>query len=201
MALGDLTDFAAAARWIQVTLSDTIQDGDETQIVQDLITSASDFIKRWLGRDIVQTDYEDIRDGTGGRQLVFAAYPVTAVNLVKVDEVSVPLAASTISSGYSITDTRIVLRGQFLFWRGLSNVVLNYTAGYADNDIPPAISQACIEFVGQRWRERARVGIKQENIVGVDSHTYNVSALQPSTRAAVELYKAVAPVSPQLRRL
>lgn len=201
MALGDLANFDATARWIQVTLSDTIQNGDDTQTVQDLITSASDFIKKWLGRDIVQTDYEDIRDGTGGRQLVFAAFPVTSVSLVKVDEVAVPLAASSIASGYSFTGTRIILRGQFLFRRGLSNVVLHYTAGFGDNDIPPAISQACVEFVAQRWRERARIGIKQENIVGVDSHTYNVSDLQPATRTAVELFKAVAPVAPDLRRL
>jgi hypothetical protein len=200
MAVGDLANFDQAARWITVTFSDTIKDDDQ-QTVLDLITSASDFLKKWLGRDIVSTDYEDIRDGPGGRQLVFAAYPVTAVDLVMVDEVSIPLAASSIASGYSWTDTRIVLRGQFLFWRGLSNVVLHYTAGFDESNIPPAISQACVEFVAQRWRERARIGIKQENIVGVDSHTYNVSDLQPATRTAVNLYRTVAPVAAYLRRL
>jgi hypothetical protein len=185
---GDLTTFDAVFRWLRVTGI----PATDFEMLQDLITSASDFIHTWTNRFFPIADYEDIRDGTGTRNMVFANPPVLSVASINVDGVEIPPSPNTTAFGYVFTPTRISLRGYHFRQRPLNTVIV-YTAGYAQ--IPPMVSQACIELVGQQYRERARIGVKQEATVGVDSATYNVDDLQPHTLTALAQIRNVVPIS------
>ena len=83
-----------------------------------------------------------------------------------------------------------------------SNVAAQSAAGHDSAEIlQTVLAEACIELVAMQYRERARIGIKQENIVGVDSHTYNVDDIQPHTLTALRQLRAVAPITSDLQRL
>jgi hypothetical protein len=194
---GDLATFADVQDWLLTTPTQGLPP-DEFPLIQRLITNASGFIHSWLNRFIPLADYEDIRDGTNGQELMFGNFPVRSVSSVTIDNIDVPPCATTITPGYSFEEVRLVLRA-YRFSRGLQNVVIRYTAGYAP--IPGEINQACIELVAQRYRERSRVGVKQETIVGVDSYTYNNPDLLPSIATSLQQYRKVTSSVAWSRRL
>lgn len=196
MAFGDLTTFEAVQKWLEVNQGQL--PSSDWDLARDLITEVSDYIHAWLNRFIPVADYEEIRDGTGGAVLIFANFPVISVASVNVDTIEILPAATVITPGYSFNDAAVAIRGR-PFTRGMQNVVLRYTAGYAQ--IPRAIAQACTELVGQRYRERARVGVKQETIVGVDSYTYVTPAMIDSVETTLLQYRSVVPISTFSRRL
>lgn len=194
---GDLATFADVEDWLLTTPTQGLPAAD-FPLIQRLITNASGFIHSWLNRFIPLADYEDIRDGMNSHELLFANFPVLSVSSVNIDNVNIPPATTTISPGYAFEEMRLVLRA-YRFSRGLQNVVIRYTAGYAT--IPADINQACIELVTQRYRERSRVGVKQETIVGVDSYTYNNPDLLPGIATTLKQYRKVAPVTGYSHRL
>ncbi len=195
MAYGDLTTFDSLRQWLDVT---TAIPNNDIPMLEGLITSTSDWIHYWLNRFLPLADYEEIRDGQGGINMVVANYPVISVLSLLIDDREVPRAANVSGIGYRFNDTSIALRG-WRFTRDLQNIVIQYRAGFAR--IPPSASQACNELVTKQYRERARVGVKQETIVGVDSYTYNVQDLLPDTRSALMVLRNVVPISSSSRRL
>src|SRR4051794_13989211 len=86
-----------------------------------LVTAASLFIETWLDRPLLSQAYVETRDGGGGRVLVPANQPVTAVAALSIDGIALPAAPDAVSPGYSFSATRIVLAG-YSFCRGLGNV-------------------------------------------------------------------------------
>ncbi len=195
MAYGDLTTFDSLRQWLDVT---TAIPNNDIPMLEGLITSTSDWIHRWLNRFLPLADYEEIQNGQGGFTMVTANFPIISVLSLFIDDVEIPRAPSVRTIGYRFNDTAIVLRGS-RFTRDLQNVVVQYRAGFAR--IPPAASQACNELVTKQYRERARVGVKQETIVGVDSYTYNVQDLLPDTRSALLTLCNHTPVSASSHRL
>jgi hypothetical protein len=87
MAAGDLTTLADVKAWLNT--SGTFGTTDDA-ILSRLITAASSFLARYLGRDVVLTNYSELRDGLAGNTFVFANYPVTAVYGVDVGGVNIP---------------------------------------------------------------------------------------------------------------
>ncbi len=195
MAYGDLTTFESLRQWLDISVA--IPTSDFTML-EGMITSASDWIHNWMNRFFPLADYEEIRDGQGGFSMKTANYPVISVLSLFIDDREIPHAASVRAIGYRFNDTSVVLRG-WHFTRDLQNVVIQYRAGFAR--IPPSASQACNELVAKQYRERARIGVKQETIVGVDSYTYNVTDLLPDTRSALLVLRNVVPISSSSRRL
>jgi Phage gp6-like head-tail connector protein len=94
MAAGDLTTLADVKAWLNTT--GTFGSTDDA-ILTRLITAASSFIARWLGRDVVMTNYSELRDGLGGcsASFVFANFPVSQVYAVVVGGVAIPPIAQT----------------------------------------------------------------------------------------------------------
>jgi len=195
MAYGDLTTFNSLRQWLDVTTA--IPAGDNAML-EGMITSASDWIHNWMNRFFPLADYEEKRNGEGGVGMVVANYPVISVLSLFIDDREIPHAANLSAVGYRFNDTSIALRGH-RFTRDLLNVVIQYRAGFAR--IPPSVSQACNELVAKQYRERSRIGVKQETIVGVDSYTYNVTDLLPDTRSALLVLRNVVPISSSSRRL
>ncbi len=159
MAAGDLTTLANVKTWFSPPLTTT---GDDALLIR-LITAASQFIQSWLGRQIASQSYAEMRDGAGGRKLVFANAPVTAVTSLSVDGIAIPPASGPSAAGFVFSATTLYLQS-YLFSPGCQNVAVAYTAGYAVT--PPELEQACIELVALRYKERDRIGQVSKNLSG-----------------------------------
>ena len=198
MAYGELTTLDDVKAWLK-TGQGAFPASDDALLAR-LITAASRFIESWLGRRIALTDWQEVRDGTGGQRLALANVPVTEVLSLSLDGLAIPPADpdGSFSAGYVFTPTELALRG-YVFTRRPQNVVVTYTAGYAAT--PPDIAQACIELVCRRYKERARIGEVSRAIGGSETVTYARHDMSDDLRRLLSQYRAVTPVSGFARRL
>jgi hypothetical protein len=88
-----------------------------------------------------------------------------------------------------------VIRG-YAVPRKAGCVSLQYTAGYA---VPPAdLSQACIELVALRYRERGRIGEVAKAIGGGQTVSYSQKDMSDSIKSLIQQYRRVAPIAGSL---
>src|SRR5581483_411858 len=101
MAFGDLTTLGEVKGWLQ-TGQTAFPDTDDALLAR-LITAASQFIQRWLGRNITLADWYELRDGTGGQRLTFGNFPVCAVQSLSIDGFRIPPAPADggFAAGYT----------------------------------------------------------------------------------------------------
>jgi hypothetical protein len=202
MTFGDLTTLDAVKAWLQ-TGQNAFPDTDDA-LLTGLITAASGFIQSWLGRQIAPSDYQEVRDGTGGQRIAFANFPVTAMLALTIDGLAIPPAPANggfgggFTAGYVFTPTELALRG-YVFTRRAQNVIVTYTAGYAAT--PPDVAQACIELVCQRYRERTHIGEAARALGGNETVSYAQQDMSPDVKLLLSQYRLVAPVSGFVRQL
>ena len=190
MALGDLTTLAAVKAWLQTGQSAFPPTDDA--LFTNLITAASQYIQTWLNRQIALADYLEVRDGSGGRRMQFACFPVSAVLTLTIDGQDIPPATLDSVAGYSFSQTQLSVRG-CTFGCGTQNVVIVYTAGYAVT--PLEIAQACIELVALRYRERTRIGEVSKSLGGAETVTYSQKDLSDGIKTLLQQYRLVIPVA------
>ena len=83
----------------------------------------------------------------------------------------------------------IVLLFGHWFNRGLVNVSVSYTAGYA---APPAdVAEAVMELVGLRYRGRDRLGKVTESIGGMATTSYTQRDVSPFVASVVARYTRI----------
>lgn len=192
MAFGDLCALGDVTAWLQ-TGQNAFPSVDDALLTR-LIGAASRFIESWLGRPVLSADWIEIRDGTGGQRLTFANQPVTAVLSLAIDGLNIPAAPADggFGAGYVFSPTELVLRG-YVFTRRAHNVVVTYTAGYPN--VPPDITQACVELVCQRYRERTRIGEVSKAVMSGETVTFSQKDMSDDVKTLLSQYRAVAPVS------
>ncbi len=158
-APGDLTTLAAVKAWRSPPIATTADDAQVARI----ITAASAFIRRYLQRDLVSQSYGEVRNGTGGRELMLRHAPVTAIAALSIDGNEVPAAPDAVSPGYVLAGESgiLYLRG-YGFYRGVQNVAASYTAGFlisGEAQTVPAASPYQLECaaLAQLWAGDAGV--------------------------------------------
>jgi hypothetical protein len=167
----------------------SISSATDDALFDRLIDSASGYIQTWLNRSFAVATYTDTFNGTGHSTYMVSNFPINTITSVIVDTVSIPLATSTLASGYSFAPRKIVLRG-YAFNTGLLNCSVTYTAGFAT--VPPEIGQACIEMVANRYREKDRIGLISKGLSG-ESIAFSQKDFPDSTRTILNSYKKVIP--------
>jgi len=195
MAYGDLTTLADVKTWLQTSQSAFPPTDDA--LLSRLITAASQYIQTWLNRQIIQCDYIEVRDGTGGQRLQFARFPVCAVLSLTIDGIAIPPApppvpSTGLSAGYVFSPTQLAIRGYY-FTRRVQNVVITYSAGYAV--IPPDIAQACIELVALRYRERTRIGEISKSVGAGETVTYAQKDMSLPIATLLQQYRLITPIT------
>jgi len=169
----------------------------DDELLVRLIGSSSDFIESWLARSIALGNFQEMRDGPGGERpyrMQLAEYPIVSVQSLAIRGWSWGWGAPQVipqvdffsnGPGYFIEgDNSVILLG-YRFPRGVANVLIQYTAGYAS--IPADIQEACIKMVALQYKERTRLGIKTVNIGGVESVTYDTSMFSVRDMSDVEM--------------
>jgi hypothetical protein len=185
MAAGDLTTLAD----LQAFLS--LPAGQDTALLQTLITNSSTLIHGELTRYILSQSYTETRNGRGTYAMQTDGYPITAVAAVTVDGVAIPAAASATGSGYTYSTNAIYLRG-YTFSKGVQNVVLAYTAGLAT--VPGDIAQACIEIAATKYRRRLDLHVSGKTLGG-ETISFTMADIPASAKLALGNYQRIMPPS------
>ena len=134
MSAADLTTLANVKDWLNV------QGSTDDVRLQRLLTASSVFIQRWLNRWIASQSYSDVFDGQGNDMIIFPNYPVSSVQSLSIDTISIPASSDggILQSGYGFDSDRLWVigyqfgRNSFVndFLRGRGNVRCTYTAGF-----------------------------------------------------------------------
>lgn len=143
MAAGDLTTINNALAWINC------QSDDGFGTVQRLITVVSTMIKNNISRQILSATYTTVLDGRGRTRIMMPNTPITAVTSVTLTygpNANLIIPARTAGgSGYTFSDTCVYVDPPYLFEKGIQNVKIVYTGGYAT--VPGDIEQACLTWI------------------------------------------------------
>lgn len=130
MATADLTTLAAVKTYLGIT--DSTSDTELTA----LITQVSAAIRTDTSRDLVPvTQYTAILNGHDKNVVFLKNYPIISVASVNIDGNSIPVmpeASNSPGRGYAFDDDNVELRG-YIFRKGMKNVKIVYTAGFAVN--------------------------------------------------------------------
>ena len=127
----------------------------------------------------------------------FARFPVCAVQSLTIDGIVIPpappLVPSTgLTAGYVFSPTQLAIRGYY-FTRRVQNVVITYSAGFAET--PPDIAQACIELVALRYRERTRIGEISKSVGSGETVTYAQKDMSLPITTLLQQYRLITPIT------
>lgn len=188
----EFTTVANVKRTLRLSTADVLDDG----LIQDFTDAANDAIGNYLGRNILSASYTEVRDGTGTNTLVLANTPVTLVGAVTITSprsfAAAPLNSTPLVSGvdYAWTSSAIKLYcGQFP--RGVANVTVVYTAGYAT--VPKDLTHAATKWAALRYRENVRLGQSQTTLQG-QTTAFDLDEFPPDILGIVSRYQSKIPL-------
>lgn len=164
-----------------------INSSADDVLIGSLVTAASAYIETWISRRFDIQNYTDLFNGYGGNSWVLRNYPVVSITSVTVNGSSISRSVSISSPGFDSDDISVVLRG-YTFCRGQLNCAIEYMGGYT---VPPdEISQACIELVAARYKEKDRIGLVSKALAG-ETTSYSQRDMPASVKAILNNYKKV----------
>lgn len=159
-------------------------------LLQQYVTAACQTVESWLGRIIGSNTYTKVLNGNGHRSAFLGQFPITAVSAVVVDGVSIPADPAATGYGYVFDELAIYLRG-CAFSKGVQNISITYTAGYAT--IPTDISESVDEIVILNYNRRSHVDTSSKSLAG-ETVSYIQADMPKSAMSRLNNYKLVVPV-------
>lgn len=201
--MADLITLAQAGNWLSLTEAQFTSDPN----LPGLISAFSQFFLTLISRDnILETSYTERRNGTGTNSLGLINTPIIAVTSVVVNNVAVPASPDGVQWGYVADLNTIQLIGGYgrhfpvspgigvgypaVFWKGVGNVFVQYTAGYVT--APLDVQQAVMEMVGWAYKYKDRIGVNSQTTPQVFVNAYSQLPLSPMARLCVQKYKKKA---------
>ena len=181
----DLVTLDDVKLWLNIT------NTNSDDILTEMVTQFSDYVRTYCQRDFDQRTYTESRDGNRASVMMLRNYPVTSVTSLSINGVSVPAATSVYTCGYMFDSSRLVLQGGSIFCTGLLNVQIVYQAGYAT--IPTDLYRAILELISLRYRERERIGQSSKSLSG-ETTMFITAALTDSIKTILNKYKRNIPV-------
>lgn len=158
-------------------------------LIQRLITSASETMRREMGDIFNAADYSEVYDGTGTGLLFLRHKPIIAVASVQfgppTSRVSLVVNVDYIVNSYGIR----FLAGRSV--KGIANYAVSYSAGYAA--IPSDISEKTAKIAALRYKEAERLGQTSKTLAG-ETITFDTKDFPADVMATIEQYKRVAQV-------
>jgi hypothetical protein len=169
----------------------TVTSVNDDPLLNQLITGYSAYIQKWLNRELGLDTYVDRVNGNNGTTMLFRNYPVKDLTSLQVNDRVLTPSASAFAQGYVWDENSVSLRGD-VFWNGKLNVIMTYTAGYTDDDLPTDLQNVTVELVALRYKEKDRIGLQSKGLAG-ETITYNIKAFPDSVRQILNNYRKVAP--------
>lgn len=169
------------------------QTATDDNLLQRLITAASEWIRQETSRNFTAGNYTEIRSGAGGRILFFRNPPANSVSSLYVDGNSIPARNANVTAygenGYIFDENKILLTG-YTFNRGVMNVQMTY--GMSNNTTFPDLEEVCVEMTALTYREIDRLGHVSKVLAG-ETVTFDLKALSHRSKETLEHYKSPIP--------
>jgi hypothetical protein len=186
-AADDLCTLGDLKAWLP-----NIGNNDDSNL-QSLITNGSLEILAYLNRPHMVASaigaLNESYDGNGSDRLLPHFFPIIGVSAVSVDGVSIQPSTLPTVSGFLWDSRRVLLRG-FTFCRGVQNVQISYTAGYAA--VPLDLKQAAVEAFALAYRQRTHIGEKSSSMGGQVTLAFDMSDVPPRSMTVFNQYRRVA---------
>ena len=191
MAAGDLTTYDLVKAWCGLPAGNTADDALFTR----LVTAASSAAQLYMGRNIPSASYVEAYNGNSRQALLLRQSPIVSITSVTVDNTTIPQATAQPGAGWRFDTMFLYLDGYGFnrsdgggtssFNRGIQNVVVTYTAGYAT--VPFDIAQATIEMAGYLYKSKDRIGEASKLVAG-QTIAY-IRDINPNTLRTLDQYK------------
>lgn len=165
-------------------------DTSTDSVITALITNASAFIERFCNRTFAVTAYTETRNGNNRPRMMLNNAPITAVTGLAIDSVTIPASTGVGVPGYTFDEHSIYLRpgGAYnTFCRGVQNVVVSYSAGFAA--VPSDIAQACIELIAFKLAKRSRLDKKSETLGTQQTISFDTSDMPAAVKTTLLPYQ------------
>lgn len=171
-------------------------------LIETLIGNASTMIESVCARTFEAATYTETRNGNGAPMLFLRQGPIVSVASLSIDGIAIPAATTPTSYGYVFDDRRLYLRGNagisarvtgtpggypIGFSRGVQNIAVEYSAGYAT--IPADLNQACVELVADMLAKRDRIDLKSQTLGQNDTVAYNLVDMPPRVKTILRAYR------------
>lgn len=150
----DLCEVADVLGYIGNTSSTYAQEQ-----IQQCVSAASLYILSACSVDNFNTaDYSETYSGNGASRLFLRNWPVTGITALTINGVAITASTAWNTPGYTFDKTSLILRPGTLafpntvpgiFTKGIANVQVSYTAGFAT--IPADLAQAAIEIAANTY--------------------------------------------------
>lgn len=184
MPLADFTDVGSVKTYA------AIASATDDALITSMITAYSQWIRSNLNRDINSASYDIRVSGRGTYELFLPQYPVTAVALLEINGLAIPVSSGFGVHGYAFDSDRVGLTGH-CFTRSFLNVHIQFTAGYSP--IPADIAQATVELVALRYKLRDKLEWSSKSLAG-ESVTLITRDMPASVKTVLDSYRNVAPI-------
>ncbi len=187
--MADLTTLSNVRAWL-ATDGMALPATDDALLTR-LITAVSRFMEAVIGQAIAPAAYTWKGGGTGSARLLLPNTPVTAVSSLSIDGKAGAASPGYGQAGYSFDRLGLYLGAGAVFPRGVQNVSVAYTAGFAS--VPADLEQACISTVALRYKERDRVGYASKSIGG-ETVAFTIRDFPPDALTSLRNYVKVVPL-------
>ena len=170
------------------------QGNNDDSTLQSLITNGSLQVLGYINRPHILSSVlgtlNETYDGNDSDRLLPRSFPVISVSSVMVDGVAVPQAPAPWGSGFLWDGRRVLLRGGYVFNRGVQNVQITYTAGYLS--VPLDLRQAAIEAFALAYRQRTHIGEKSSSMGGQVTLAFDMGDVPPRSLSVFNQYRRLA---------
>jgi uncharacterized phiE125 gp8 family phage protein len=181
MATGDLCAPADVQAFLSLTA------GQDNALLATLCTNASAAVLNFTNRSLLTASHTETRNGQGGDRMPLYEWPVTAVASVSINGTAIPLSTSINQPGYVFDDKTVYLRG-YRFTRDVQNVVIAYTAGYAD--VPVDVNQAVTEIVAVKYKRRTNIEVSAKTLNG-ETISFTQADMPASAKTVLSNYRRI----------
>ena len=158
--------------YVTVTQLNEYTGNEETSTLKEVyIASAEEVIKDYLGYDPLIQEYTHIYSGVGDYRLYLKAQPIVYLASITIDDEEYDVEDFTLD-GFSIYKTDY----ENVFTSGLDNIVLEYTAGYDDVDLPGIIQLTTLRIASLMLQESGgNIGISGKTFADTSRSFINYS--------------------------
>lgn len=174
-----------------LTLNDTklildVTDPTEQKLIKLLISAVSISIEKYCNRIFIQANYEEIQDGDGTLDILVKNPPIGSVTEITEDDIVVS------SDWYVIyADEGCIKRKDSGAWaKGIQNIVIKYSGGWSQADLPKDLKWACLQWVHLMWKrkEDQRVGVSSWNF-GDQSVSFITEEIPTQIKPVLDRYR------------
>jgi len=143
-------------------------DEDLSSLKEIFLDSAESIVIDYLGYDPLEKDYASILSGADKPYVQLRAQPISEIKTVKVDGV-------TLDPADFISDKEMLIHKDLesSFTEGTNNVLVTYTAGYADEDLHGVIKLTVLRIAGLMMTEQGgNIGVSSKSFDQGGSRTF-----------------------------